>query len=150
MFARNKIWFVIIQAVLLVFASTWSLAGTLVDDGNGTVTDNGTLLMWQQGENSSMTWEAALSFCEGLSLAGYTDWRLPNIKELQSLMNDLKTTEITIDTTKFPNTHSWFYWSSTTNVASTDRAWEVLFSWGSSSTSSKSASFYVRCVRGGQ
>jgi len=46
------------------------------DNGDGTVTDNVTGLMWQQGEVGSMNWEDAITCCEALSLAGYTDWRL--------------------------------------------------------------------------
>ena len=146
----NKIYIAISLVCLYVLLSGVALAGTLTDNGNGTVTDSGTLLMWQKGENSPMTWEAALPFCEGLSLGGVTDWRLPNIKELSSLVNDAKMTEITIDTTMFPGTHSASYWSSTTNSANSVMAWEVLFSYGSSNCSSKINSLYVRCVRGGQ
>ncbi len=52
---------------------------------DGTVTDTDTALMWTQMPGSAMTWEAALSWAENLSAGGYSDWRLPNIKELQTL-----------------------------------------------------------------
>lgn len=58
------------------------------DNGDGTVTDQATGLMWQQADNGEgLLWQDALSYAEGLDFAGYTDWRLPNAKELQSLLD---------------------------------------------------------------
>ncbi|MEY5010394.1 MAG: hypothetical protein RLZZ253_1533, partial [Verrucomicrobiota bacterium] len=54
-------------------------------NGDGTVTDLDTGLMWTQVPGAARNWEGALAYAEGLSTAGYTDWRLPNIKELQTL-----------------------------------------------------------------
>ncbi len=128
---------------------------SLTDNGNGTVMDSGTLLTWQQGENSAMTWETALSYCEGLSLAGSTDWRLPNHKELLSLV-DYSRYNPSINTTFFPNAISSFYWSSTTYAydfpydAPSLLAWVVGFDYGISGGHYKAYSDYVRCVRGGQ
>ena len=59
-----------------------------VDNGNGTITDNATGLMWQQADDATpRNWEDALSYCEGLTSAGYSDWRLPNAKELHSILD---------------------------------------------------------------
>ncbi|MDO8446572.1 MAG: DUF1566 domain-containing protein [Deltaproteobacteria bacterium] len=121
----------------------------LTDNGNGTVTDGGTLLTWQQGESSAMAWEAALTYCEGLSLAGATDWRLPNHKELLSLVDDTRYNP-SINTTFFPSAISSYYWSSTTSAHLTSGAWVVDFSSGYSGSYSKTSSGYARCVRGGQ
>ncbi len=58
------------------------------DNGDGTVTDQATSLMWQQGDSGSgMIWEDGLDYCEDLTLAGQSDWRLPNAKELQSIVD---------------------------------------------------------------
>ena len=58
------------------------------DAGNGTVIDLATGLMWQQGDSGSgMIWEDALDYCEDLTLAGLSDWRLPDAKELQSIVD---------------------------------------------------------------
>ena len=58
-----------------------------VDNGDGTVTDLNTGLMWQQAYSGKMTWGDALAGAEAFSLAGYDDWRLPTIKELYSLID---------------------------------------------------------------
>ena len=58
------------------------------DNGDGTVSDAATGLMWQQSDNGdTMLWSEALAYCEALELAGYDDWKLPNAKELQSLVD---------------------------------------------------------------
>lgn len=57
------------------------------DNSDGTVTDNVTGLMWQKCENPRMNWYDAIDFCEKMKLAGYDDWRLPNIKELNTILN---------------------------------------------------------------
>lgn len=59
-----------------------------VDNNDGTITDLATGLMWQQDDSQvSMDWEEALYYAENLELAGYDDWRLPNAKELQSIVD---------------------------------------------------------------
>ncbi len=57
-----------------------------VDNGNGTISDLATGLMWAKDDNGKgIEWTEALPYAEGATLAGYTDWRLPNVKELQSI-----------------------------------------------------------------
>jgi hypothetical protein len=69
----------------------------LVDNGDGTVTDRATGLMWLQTDNGrGLDWQAALSYAEGLAFAGHDDWRLPNAKELQGI----------VDYTRSPDTSS--------------------------------------------
>lgn len=119
------------------------------DNGDGTVTDNVTGLMWQQATADSMTWEAALAYCEGLPLAGYSDWRLPTIRELCSIV-DYGTYSPAIDTEYFPDTMSSNYWSSTSNASHTDSAWLVYFNYGYDDYDYKANTYYVRVVRSGQ
>ena len=119
------------------------------DNGDGTVTDKFTDLMWQQtGSSSNLTWEQSLAYCENLNLGGYTDWRLPTIKELRSLV-DFSRYSPSINTTFFPNTQT-FYCSSTTYTKNTDNAWGVYFNDGYDGYGSKVNGGYVRAVRGGQ
>jgi Protein of unknown function (DUF1566)/Viral BACON domain len=123
--------------------------GGYTNNGNGTVTDEATGLMWQQETPKVMTWEQALAYCVGLNLGSYTDWRLPTIKELISLV-DLSRYNPAINTTYFSNAVSSFYWSSTTNDSNTLNAWGMPFYLGYGDIDNKSLSYYVRAVRGGQ
>ena len=125
--------------------------GHLVTNGDGTVTDTYTGLMWQQaGIATEVTWEVALSYCESLSLAGYTDWRLPNRKELRSIV-DYNVHSPATDTAFFPNTvSSGYYWSSSTNANDTGNSWSIGFLYGIDLLDAYKASVYhVRAVRGG-
>lgn len=58
-----------------------------IDNGDGTVTDLATRLMWQKGENKRAGKEEAERICKEMTLAGYQDWRLPNIKEINSIQD---------------------------------------------------------------
>ena len=125
--------------------------GHLVINGDGTVTDTDTGLMWQQDTLPvTITWEAALTYAEGLTLAGYDDWRLPTSKELQSII-DYNHFYPAIDISLFPGTVSSGYWSSTT-YDSCDNARSVYFFSGGVGRGVKSNAFAdpVRAVRGGQ
>ncbi|WP_417860982.1 DUF1566 domain-containing protein [Winogradskyella sediminis] len=59
-----------------------------VDNNDGTITDKATDLMWMQDDNGeAMLWQDALKYAEGKEFAGYDDWRLPDAKELQSIVD---------------------------------------------------------------
>jgi len=118
------------------------------DNGNGTVTDTSTGLMWQQDGSNHKNWKDALAYCEDLGLGDYTDWRLPTIKEIKSLVDDSRYNPA-INITFFSSTVSSVYWSSTTNADDTNNAWGVNFYDGYDDYYYKSDSYYVRAVRGG-
>lgn len=121
--------------------------GYFRDNGDGTVTDITTGLMWQQTETKAMTWEKALDFCGNLNLAGYTDWRLPNIRELSTIVNDSRH-EPSIDQAYFPGCRPAHYWSSTTNALYPAFAWYVGFDDGRThGGGEKGRRQYVRAVR---
>ncbi len=124
-------------------------SASLIDNGNGTVTDSVSGLMWQQGEGGLMTWTDALSYCTGLSLGGYSDWRLPNIKEQASII-DFTTSSPATNNAFFPNAKSYLYLSSTTATFETSSPLDVSFYAGLiDGFNPKSAEDYVRCVRAG-
>lgn len=67
-----------------------------VDNGDQTISDLATGLMWQQADDgNSRDWQTALSYAENLVLAGYSDWRLPSAKELQSIVDYTRCPEVT-------------------------------------------------------
>jgi hypothetical protein len=137
---------------------------SFTDNGNGTVTDNNTGLMWQKQDNgnaynwykASGTYDATYNpssedVCGSLNLGGHSDWRLPTKKELMSIVDyGIPYPGPTIDTTYFPNAKSSYYWSSTTSAYGPNSAWGVYFYNGSVGSHYKNSSDYVRCVRGGQ
>ena len=140
----------ILLLTIFILAMLCSAASAIyIDNGDGTVTDTETGLMWKQTtESSTMNWQSAIDHCDALSFAGYDDWRLPEIDELASLIEGGSAPYI--DTNMFPDTASSGYWSSTTDDSNTYSAWYVYFGNGNVFSSSKSNSYYVRAVRGGQ
>jgi hypothetical protein len=159
------------------------------DNGDGTITDNATGLMWEAKDQSggihdwtgAYTWDQAFSlFIAGLNtppcFAGHCDWRLPNMNELQSLVDHsvfnpsidpLFNANCAANTTGNPGctvdgagmtekcsctVYNW-YWSSTSYVANPSYAWLVEFSTGGVGLPccgyTKGYGFYVRAVRGG-
>ena len=124
---------------------------TMIDNGNGTVTDIKTGLMWQQATapGGGYTWAEAMEYCKNISLGGHSDWRLPTIKELVSIV-DFGRFEPSINTDYFPDTKASYYWSSTTNANYTDYARHMHFHNGYDHNHPKSGYSYVRAVRGGQ
>jgi len=59
-----------------------------IDNGDETISDNATGLMWMKSDiGEGVNWETALAYAEGSEFAGYSDWRLPNVKELQSIVD---------------------------------------------------------------
>jgi hypothetical protein len=74
--------------ILYVRGNTAYGTNQFVNNGNGTITDNATGLMWMQNDNGTgVLWKDALSYAENLTYAGYSDWRLPDVKELQSIVD---------------------------------------------------------------
>jgi len=123
--------------------------GHFLDNGDGTVSDITTGLMWEQTETRAMTWEKALAYSEDLDLAGYHDWRLPTIRELSRLVDDSRR-DPSIDTAYFPGCRPSVYWSSTTHTLYPSFAWHVQFDDGLVQAGHKGRRYYVRAVRGGK
>jgi len=94
-----------------------------VDNHDGTITDQATGLTWQKADSlKTLNWEQALAYCESLTLAGKDDWRLPNAKELQSIVDYTRAPDATHASQRGPaidpifgvsQTES-YYWTSTT------------------------------------
>lgn len=141
----------------------------LIDNDNGTVTDSKTGLMWKQcleglsgsdcgtGSADSFTWQQALlqpgTVNDAGGFAGYTDWRLPNIRELRSIVEERCSTPA-INATRFPNTlphipntRISFVWSGSPYADASYYSWNVNFYDGSSGTIDRNDLGAVRLVR---
>lgn len=104
-----------------------------VDNGDGTVTDQSTGLMWTKNDNGDgLIWQDALAYAETLDVAGYNDWRLPDAKELQSIVDYTRSPDTTNSAAIDPvfevtaiideggNTNYPFYWTGTTHINTSD------------------------------
>lgn len=118
---------------LLVRGRTDYGLNDFADNGDGTITDQASKLMWMQNDSETgMNWKDALEYAENFEFAGYSDWRLPDAKELQSILDYTRSpgttnsaaidplfmcTEITneVGEVDYP-----FYWSNTTHANWTD------------------------------
>lgn len=143
-----------------------------VDNADGTVTDSATALTWKRcsegqawngttctGNEATFTWQQALQVGTDAAFAGASDWRLPNIKELSSLV-EYQCVTPAINLVVFPNTSGMFFWSSTVfSHALSYQGWDerahyVSFydgiSNGSDDYGYKGYSKAVRLVRGGE
>jgi len=135
----------------------------LTDNGDGTITDSKTGLMWKQcleglsgdcsGTAETFTWQEALQRPGTVNgdggFAGYSDWRLPNIKELRSLVEE-QCSNPAINASRFPSTPSSNVWSGSPYAYNSGGAWNVNFNVGYSYALNRSDGNAVRLVRGGQ
>jgi hypothetical protein len=150
------------NSVRCVTGSSKDLILNFTDNGDFTLKDNSTGLIWQKcfkgrnndatcsddgGVSDTSTWSSAITYCSGLTIAGRI-WRLPNFNEFKTIVDSTKVTGPTINTIAFPSTASGDYWSSTT-TGTTTYAWLVNFSNGSLGGALKTnGTMRVRCVSG--
>jgi hypothetical protein len=131
----------------------------LTDNGDGTVTDNLTGLVWLRNTNcfGTRTWTEALSDANGLASGscGLTDgstagiWRLPNVRELSSLMDFSRYNPALPGGHTFTGVQPGYYWSSTTHAPTLSFAWVVSMYDGYVVSSAKSSAHWVWPVREG-
>jgi hypothetical protein len=144
------------QLIKSYITDEW-LDSRYIDHNNGTVTDKVTKLMWAKcslGQNSTSTtcsgsatnhnWKDALEQANNSTLAGYSDWRLPNVKELISLVARNRF-EPTINLSVFPNTVSNRFWSS--SPIDNSNAFIIYFLTGFNGIRSRTEGHRVRLVR---
>lgn len=122
---------------------------------NGTVTDSQTDLMWhvcsiECDTPSVYTWEEALNYVEQFNtqvkFAGYTDWRLPNIRELATLA-ELQCFHPAINVSVFPDTLPFHYWSSSPYKFYPHYSWYMNFEDGVYTYGDRTDKKHIRLVR---
>ena len=130
----------------------WPNPRFTVQTDTNCVLDNMTGLIWARNANMGgvMTWSNAIVYCENLTYGGTNDWRLPNRRELLSLIDDEHYSPALPSGHPFAGVQSVFYLSSTTYAANTGYAWGVPLGNGYVSSASKSYTYSVWPVRGGQ
>ena len=131
-----------------------------MDNGNGTVTDMLTRLIWLKNANCFRlkTWQQALDSANALAegQCGLTDdsaagqWRLPNLRELQSLIDYGRYNPALPAGHPFAGVQLTYYWSSSSGVNDPDYAWYVYLYDGYVFANGKADTYYVWPVRGGQ
>jgi len=122
-------------------------------NGTGVITDTLTGLMWAENANlpsGKKSRNDAIDYCNGLSLGGHTDWRLPNVRELHSLIDFSQYVPALPSGHPFDGVQSGNYWSSTTYAGTTNDAWYVYLRDGYVDYGYEGSSYYVWPVRGGQ
>lgn len=105
-------------------------------------------LMWQDNEEVKIyksNWSLAKEYCKSLTLNGYIDWRLPSIKELQTIVDVRKKKPAVNEQFKFCQNTS--YWSNTPDIKNKNYAWYVGFETGATFLGSKDYDCYIRCIR---
>ncbi len=140
-------------------AQSNGLIPTYKNNGDGTVSDLNTGLMWQQNtadtDNSStitiddkLNWQAAINYCAGLTFATFSDWHLPDYFEFVSIVDYGRSA---------PALHPVFsevsyplyprYWTATQSIVYTTYAWQIYFGDGGDEHLGKIYEYFVRCVR---
>jgi len=120
---------------------------SFTDNGNDTLTDNVTGLLWQKtADVNSRTWDDAAIYCAGLNLGGHdTGWRLPDLVELDSIM-DLSVDAGAAINPVFAGTAPAGYWTSTEDPDDSANTWVLDFGTTEDGILPKSGANYVRCV----
>ena len=128
---------------------------------SGVVQDTTTGLMWMRcaygqtwdatsstctGSPVQITWQDALQLSATVSFGGFSDWRLPNVKELSTIVEKM-CVDPAVNATLFPATKSENFWTGSTYVDNQTRAWSIAFYNGKNNTKDKLQDMYVRFVR---
>lgn len=110
--------------------------------------DNTTSALWQNTKENShltMTHKQAKDYCSRLTIEQYSDFRLPTVKELQTLVDFNKRKPAILSA--FNHVASDVYWSSTIDVYRNDSVWAVDFKTGSVKSTGTTYDRHIRCVQ---
>ncbi len=138
----------ILSISILLSTTTFASLTANYDENNiylNTINDNSTSLVWQD-ETQHLSWNEGISYCENLTLAGFSNWRLPNANEAMSIVDETEDTPA-ISNIFLSITESSDYWTSTTSSSNTEEARVVNFRYGTLKYGyDKESERHVRCV----
>jgi len=127
---------------------------SFTDNGDGTVKDNVTGLIWQKADGGEMSWSNAVVYAQTNRLGGQSDWRLPTSHEAFSILNH-GLLNPALDTNYFTLSAAQYWWTADTQVGDASRVWAINAGGGIGAhrqTETLSAGgtnrYHVRCVRG--
>ncbi len=154
-----------VQASCISSIPSTSPTTRFIDNNNGTITDVRTGLMWMRcslgqtwtgtactGTAAQYAWADALAQAQASVYASHTDWRLPNVKELVSIV-ERQCAYPSINSEIFPATPTWYYWTSSPNVSGSGTYVQTVeFSQGTDGADDKAPlnamwNYHVRLVR---
>ena len=121
-------------------ATNFTIEGT---PGEQILTDAGSGLAWQKVHKDELNWDQAKAYCEDLKYGGKDDWRLPDRRELMTIVKYRKSNPAS----DFPGMPAKYFWSHSTSAEAGGFAWGVNFRNGSLNNYDKASTQLVRCVR---
>jgi hypothetical protein len=133
--------------ILIILLFDFLTANDYIKSDN-IVIDTKRNFIWQDMQDNTQytsNWTLAKEYCVSLTLNGYTDWKLPTIKELQQIV-DIKHSKPAINN-QFKYIEPSSYWSSSPDLVKKNYAWYVGFKTGATFKDSKDYDCYVRCIR---
>jgi hypothetical protein len=122
-------WVLTLSILLLLVSVSAAFAANLKDRGDGTVLDQQTGLIWQQGDSGRMPWLEAVRYCNQLDLANSRGWRLPFKDELKTLVDAIGSGDF-LGREMFPEVQPEVYWSLSREEQQPDQVWGVSFADG--------------------
>ena len=130
----------------LCLAKKFTVAGSEPEE---VVSDENTRLMWTRSiaENLKNKLDA-VKFCKDLKYSGFSDWRLPDVRELMTTVDFGTDSSPVIDAFYFPDTPDKNFWTSTVNALENTYSWHVDFKYGETGFINEEGYHFVRCVRG--
>ena len=111
--------------------------------GEQILADAASSLGWQKVHKAELNWDQAKAYCDDLKYGGKDDWRLPDRRELMTIVKYRKSNPAS----NFPGMPAKYFWSQSTSAEASGFAWGVNFRNGSLNNYDKASTQLVRCVR---
>jgi len=156
-FLQNVASMFVAIGLLLFLPTHFASAAAFSDNGDGTITDASSSLMWEKcdfgkatttcaGAASTFSFANASTTCKNLRLVSQSDWRIPQVAELDTIVDRTKQNP-SINGTYFASTTIQWHWTNEPRVSTPANGWVVMFDEGSVSDDVKTVAYPIKCVR---